>query len=123
MKILKVLFIITLVFSLAGCIQDYIIAPDGTTMNISAFPSTIYYTDDYSTITVTAFEPSGRPVRDDVYVYFYTTMGIIDSEAKTKNGKVEVKLYSNGEIGTAAVTASMSGAEDVSINIEITDEL
>jgi len=116
----KVLFIsLVIVFSLflTSCIQDYLIAPEGTTLNITAKPDVIYYNNDYSKITVTAFEPTGRPIRDGIIVYFNSDLGSIAEQAKTKNGKVSVKLYSTGKEGTANVTATMPGAGEVSTQV------
>lgn len=116
--------ILAIVFSLflISCIQDYLIAPEGTTLSITAKPDTIYYDNDYSTITVTAFEQSGRPIRDGIIVYFYTDLGSIAEQAKTKNGKASVKLYSTGKEGIANVTATMLGAGEVSTQVEFSTD-
>ncbi len=115
-----IITILIIVFSLllSSCIQDYLIAPEGTTLTITAKPAVIYYENDYSIVTVTAFEPSGRPIRDGIIVYFYTDLGSIPEQAKTKNGKVSIKLYSTGKEGIANVTATMPGAGEASVQVE-----
>ncbi len=117
MKKIGSLFFFVLLILSVSCIQDYLIAPEGTTLSITAKPAEIYYENDFSTITVTAFEKSGRPIRDGIPVYFYTDLGSIVEEAKTKNGKVAVKLYSTGKEGIANVTATMPGAGEVSVQV------
>ncbi len=119
MKKKLIVLVFVLALAMTGCIQDYLVAPKGTTLYINAYPTTIYYENDYSLITVTAFEASGRPIRDDVTVYFFTDLGTITPEAKTKDGKAVVKLYSDKREGTATVKASMPGAGDVTVSVEI----
>jgi hypothetical protein len=119
MKKKIVIILIFLIISLMGCIQDYLVAPEGTTLYVNTYPTTIYYENDYSLITVTAFEASGRPIRDDVAVYFFTDLGTITPEAKTKDGKAVVKLYSDKREGTATVKVSMPGAGEATVSIEI----
>ncbi len=121
-KISLLVLTLFIVFSVS-CIQDYLIAPEGTTLSITAKPTVIYYDNDYSIITVSAFEKTGRPIRDGITVYFYSDLGSIVEEAKTKNGKVSVKLYSTGEEGTANVTATMPGAGEVSVQVVFSSDV
>ena len=119
MKKILIILLFFISFTMVACIQDYLVAPEGTTLYVNAYPTTIYYDNDYSLITVTAFEASGRPIRDDVSVYFFTDLGTITPEAKTKDGKVVVKLYSDKREGTATVKVSMPGAGDATVSVEI----
>ncbi len=113
--------IFTLVFLFTACVEEEPLAPEGTTVYIKADPDTIYSTNDSSTIIVTAYEPNGLPIRDNVTVYFSTTLGVIIDQAKTKDGYVSVKLYSDGRAGTAEVTAYMPKAEPVSVTVNIVE--
>lgn len=55
---------------------------------------------------------AGTPVQNGTVVSFTTSLGTIEpAEAKTENGKVSVKLKTNGESGTATITAYSGGAK------------
>jgi hypothetical protein len=61
--------------------------------------------------TTTSSPGAGTPVQNGTLVSFTTTIGRIEpSEARTQNGQVRVKFISNGQSGTATVTAFSGGA-------------
>ncbi len=121
-KVLIAIFVLFLIFIFTvSCVEEQPLAPEGTTVYIKADPTTIYSTNDYSKIIVTAYEPNGLPIRDNVSVYFSSDIGIITDEAKTKDGYVVVNFYSDGRTGTATITARMPKAEPVSVQVEIVE--
>lgn len=62
--------------------------------------------------TATATTGAGTPVQNGTVVSFTTTIGTIEpAEARTTNGKVMVKLVTNGQSGKATVTAYSGGAK------------
>src|SRR5918993_314894 len=63
---------------------------------------------------------AGTPVQNGTLVSFTTTLGRIEpSEARTRNGQVRVKFISNGQSGTARVTAYSGGASGTLENLLI----
>lgn len=55
---------------------------------------------------------AGTPVQNGTVVSFTTNIGTIEpAEAKTVNGKVSVKLMTNGQSGKATITAYSGGAK------------
>jgi hypothetical protein len=63
------------------------------------------------TTTPASTPGAGTPVQNGTLVSFTTTIGRIEpSEARTQNGQVRVKFVSNGQSGTATVTAFSGGA-------------
>ncbi len=63
---------------------------------------------------------AGTPVQNGTLVSFTTTLGAIEpSEARTNNGQVRVKFKSNGQSGTATVTAFSGGASGKLENLKV----
>jgi hypothetical protein len=61
--------------------------------------------------TTTSSPGAGTPVQNGTLVSFTTTIGRVEpSEARTQNGQVRVKFISNGQSGTATITAFSGGA-------------
>ncbi|HXB56648.1 MAG TPA: hypothetical protein VN461_17905 [Vicinamibacteria bacterium] len=54
-------------------------------------------------------EPAGFPVPDGTVAQFFTTLGRIDPEGKTKNGIVRVNFVSDSRSGTASITVVSGG--------------
>jgi hypothetical protein len=73
-----------------------------------------------TTPTATTRAGAGTPVQNGTLVSFTTTLGRIEpSEARTQNGQVRVKFISNGQSGTAKVTAYSGGASGTLENLLI----
>ncbi len=63
---------------------------------------------------------AGTPVQNGTLVSFTSTLGTIDpSEARTNNGQVRVKFRSNGQSGTATITAFSGGASGKLENLKV----
>lgn len=63
---------------------------------------------------------AGTPVQNGTLVSFTTTMGRIEpAEARTQNGQVRVKFISNGQSGTATITAFSGGASGRLENLRV----
>ena len=61
--------------------------------------------------TSTSNVGAGTPVQNGTLVTFTTTLGRIEpSEARTQNGQVRVRFVSDGQSGTATITAFSGGA-------------
>ena len=63
---------------------------------------------------------AGTPVQNGTLVSFTSTLGTIEpSEARTNNGQVRVKFRSNGQSGTATITAFSGGASGKLENLKV----
>ncbi len=61
--------------------------------------------------STTSSPGAGTPVQNGTLVSFTSTIGRVEpSEARTQNGQVRVKFISNGQSGTATITAFSGGA-------------
>ncbi|MDH7600559.1 MAG: Ig-like domain-containing protein [Armatimonadota bacterium] len=61
--------------------------------------------NSYATITAEARDPYGRVVPDGTIIEFTTTLGVIETHARTAAGVARVKLESGTTPGTAVVSA------------------
>jgi hypothetical protein len=92
---------------LAGCDKASPVAPEGTTLTLSASPAEISSANGTSIITVVARKANGQPVTPGTEVRFSTTLGTIDPVVETdRSGVAEATLRGDGRLGTAHVTAS-----------------
>jgi hypothetical protein len=124
--------IAALAFS-AACDETSILAPTGSELTLVAPTGTVaangsleltahlfrggYGAGDAGTITPGV----GPPVRDDTIVTFVTSIGRMEpAEAKTKDGRVTVRLVGDGRAGTAKITA-FSGPAFGTLDIVITE--
>ncbi|HKC11723.1 MAG TPA: Ig-like domain-containing protein [Vicinamibacteria bacterium] len=60
-------------------------------------------------ISVLIIEPAGFPVPDGTVAQFFTTLGHIDSQGKTKDGVVRVNFVSDSRSGTASISVLSGG--------------
>lgn len=95
---------------LHACDKASPVAPDGTTVSLSANPSQIASASGTSTITAIVRKSNGTPVVRGTEVRFATNLGSVDSLAETDSeGIARVTLRGDGRQGTATVTASVGG--------------
>jgi Invasin, domain 3 len=101
------LFSLALLLPLAGCDKATPVAPDGTTLAISADPSTVSL-NGTSTITVIGRRPNGSPLVAGTEIQFSTNLGRIDPLIGTtdSSGVVTAVFQADNRAGTATVTAS-----------------
>jgi hypothetical protein len=92
-----------------GCAGALPTAPLGTVMTLSPNPSFIPAHGGVSVITAVLVEPAGTPVSDGTVVQFFTTLGRIDREGRTRDGMARVNLVSDSRSGEAVVTAVSGG--------------
>ena len=92
---------------LAGCDKASPVAPEGTTLTLSASPAEISAANGGSIITVVARKANGQPVTPGTRIRFSTTLGTIDPVVETdRSGVAEATLRGDGRLGTAHITAS-----------------
>ena len=105
-----------------ACDSVPLLAPSESTI-IIASDRLILPVNGEATITATVTEQSGTAVHNGTLVTFSTSLGSLEpAEARTRNGKVAVKLYAGTESGTAVInafsgSASATGESAVSIQI------
>ncbi len=100
---------LVLAFAFSRCTGVPLTAASGSSLFIQANPIAIPANGGVSVITVTVLEQSGTPPPNGTVVFFFTNLGHIDSEAKTKDGVVRVNLVSDSRSGTATVNAVSGG--------------
>jgi len=118
------------VIAVAGpvaCERVPLLAPTGTVINLTLASDVAALNSSVDVIavlienggasgtgtgTASSTTGAGTPVQNGTTVSFTTTIGTIEpSEAKTQNGRVNVKLVTNGQSGKATVTAFSGGAK------------
>ncbi len=104
---------------LFSCSEGTPVAPEGTILRISAFPTLIGKVGR-STVTVSAYRVTGNPVNPGTEVRFSSSLGSIDPVAYTSDsGQATAVLQGTGRVGTATVSAFSGGVEPVTIDIAI----
>jgi hypothetical protein len=95
-----------------GSCTDYIVgAPPNSTITVIVNPPFIVANGGVSVITAIVMEATsfGTPVPDGTVVQFFTTLGRIDDQVKTKNGVAKANLVSDNRSGTANITVISGG--------------
>jgi hypothetical protein len=111
-------------FLLGSCNQVDFTAPDGTTLTISAQPTSIAENGN-SILTVTGTRFNGAPAPDGVVVRFTVdgNLGTITpNPIELHDGVGTATFHAAGRSGTVTITASSGNAEAVSVEIAIGDE-
>jgi hypothetical protein len=73
-----------------------------------------------TTPTTTSSSGAGTPVQNGTVITFTTTLGRIEPvDARTQNGQVRVRFISNGQSGTATITAFSGGASAKLENLRV----
>lgn len=106
----RLLLVTSAAILLPACDKASPVAPDGTTVSLSANPSQVSSTTGASTITAIVRKANGTPVVRGTEVRFATNLGSVETLAETDNdGIARVTLRGDGRQGTATVTASVGG--------------
>jgi hypothetical protein len=96
--------------TVSGCAGALFTAPPGSGIFVQANPEFIPAHGGVAVITVGLIEPSGTYVPDGTTVQFFTNLGTIEREARTRGGFARANLVSDSRSGRATVTA-VSGGE------------
>jgi hypothetical protein len=105
--------------ALAGCSEGTPVAPSGTILRVSAYPTRIG-TAGLSTVTVSAYRSTGNPVNPGTEVRMSSTLGIVEPVVYTNDsGQASARLRGDGRVGTATVSAFSGGVDPVTIDIAI----
>ena len=98
-----------LLSALAACAGVLFTAPPGSTIALNANPPFVASDGGVSVITAVVIEPNGTPVSDGTVVLFFTDLGTIEPQGKTKNGLAKVNFISDSRSGTATIRALSGG--------------
>ena len=96
--------------ALAGCAGVLFTAPPGSSCSLIANPPFVASDGGVSNITALVIEPAGTTVSDGTVILFFTDIGLIDRQAKTKDGLAHVNFTSDSRSGVAHISAICGGA-------------
>src|SRR5207249_3174950 len=103
--------VIGLTFLAAACQKVPLLAPSGSTINLTASQTAIP-ANGTAQLIAQLLEPAGTPPHSGTHVIFTTTLGTIEpSEVETDvNGRAVATFKAGGANGNATITASSGGA-------------
>ncbi|MCZ6726623.1 MAG: PKD domain-containing protein [Acidobacteria bacterium] len=102
-----------------GCDRPIPVAPEGSTLTVTANPSKIQILGS-SSITILARKMDGTPVNGGTEITLSTNLGTIEPLVKTDAGGVaKATLTGDGRIGTAVVQAFSGAAGEATIDVQI----
>jgi hypothetical protein len=105
-RVLGAAFLLATAIACAGVLFT---APPGSTISLIANPPFVASDGGVSVITAIVIEPNGTPVSDGTIVLFFTDIGTIEPQGKTKNGLARVNFISDSRSGTATIRALSGG--------------
>ena len=103
----------------AACDKVPLTAPTGSTVTLFS-NTTIVPVNGTADITATVVETGGTLVQNGTLVTFTTTIGQIDpGEARTRDGKVTVRLIAGTRSGRAVIRAFSGGITSGDLSVDI----
>jgi hypothetical protein len=103
----------------AACDKVPLTAPTGSTVTLFS-NTTLVPVNGAADITATVIEAGGTLVQNGTLVTFTTTIGQIDpGEARTRDGKVTVRLLAGTRSGRAVVRAFSGGTTSGDLSVDI----
>jgi hypothetical protein len=103
----------------AACDKVPLTAPTGSTVTLFS-NTTIVPVNGAAEITATVIEAGGTLVQNGTLVTFTTTIGQLDPpEARTRDGKVTVRLVAGARSGRAVVRAFSGGVTSGDLSVDI----
>lgn len=101
--------LVVFVATIVACAGVLFTAPPGSTCQAIANPDTVPANGGTSLITVIVTEPIGTTVADGTIILFFTNLGTIDPQAKTKDGIAHANFVSDSRSGDALIQVSCGG--------------
>jgi hypothetical protein len=108
-----------LVALLVACEEAYLTAPPGSTLDVVANPSFVASHGGTSELMAFVLEPTGTAPPDGTVVRWFTNLGRIDPETRTRRGVALARFVSDARSGTATVRAISGGVESEEIEITV----
>ncbi len=103
----------------AACDKVPLTAPTGSTVTLFS-NTTIVPVNGAAEITATVIEAGGTQVQNGTLVTFTTTIGQLDpGEARTRDGRVTVRLMAGSRSGRAVVRAFSGGITSGDLSVDI----
>ena len=99
-----------LLAAMAACAGVLFTAPPGSSISLIASPPFVASDGGVSVITAIVIEPAGTTVADGTVVLFFTDIGNIEPQGKTRNGIAHVNFTSDSRSGVAHIQAVSGGA-------------
>jgi hypothetical protein len=96
--------------ALTACAGVLFTAPPGSSCSLIANPPFVASDGGVSAITALVIEPAGTTVSDGTVVLFFTDIGMIDRQGKTRDGIARVNFTSDSRSGVAHISAICGGA-------------
>jgi hypothetical protein len=93
----------------AACAGVLFTAPPGSSITLISNPPFVASNGGVSVITAIVVEPNGTPVSDGTVVLFFTDIGTIDRQGKTKDGIARVNFVADSRSGVATIRALSGG--------------
>jgi hypothetical protein len=93
-----------------ACAGVLLTAPAGSSCTLIPNPTFVPANGGVSVITTVVTEPAGTPVANGTVILYFTDLGTIDRQGKTKDGVARVNFISDSRSGIANITASCGGA-------------
>ncbi len=107
------------VLATVACDKVPLTAPTGSTVTLFS-NTTIVPVNGTADITATVIEAGGTQVQNGTLVTFSTTIGQLDpAEARTRDGKVTVRLVAGTRSGRAIVRAFSGGVTSGDLSVDI----
>ena len=101
--------LLALALLLPMCTGVPLTAPSNSDITLIANPTFVAAHGGVSVVTAIVTEPAGTPPPNGTVVFFFTDLGTVDAEGKTKDGVARVNFVSDSRSGTAHVTAVSGG--------------
>ena len=95
-----------LVMTNVTCGEAPMVAVPGSTLAIFANPPFIVANGGVSVISALVIDPNGTPAANGTVVLFFTTLGRIEAQGRTRDGVARVNLVADSRSGTATVTGA-----------------
>lgn len=104
--------LLALALPLPMCTGVPMTAPSGSDLKLIANPTFVPANGGVSVITAIVTEPAGTPPPNGTVVFFFTDLGSVDAEGKTKDGVARVNFVSDSRSGTATVRGVSGGVAE-----------
>jgi hypothetical protein len=100
---------VVLLMAVIACAGVLFTAPAGSSCTLIPNPPFVAADGGVSLITTIVTEPAGTPVSNGTVILFFTDIGSIDAQGKTKDGIARVNFVADSRSGTAHITALCGG--------------
>jgi Big-like domain-containing protein len=114
------LLTVALTVALVSCEDAFLTAPPGSTLNISANPFFVAAHGGRSFLTAFLTEETGTAVPDGTVVHWFTDLGRVDAETRTRGGFAQANFVSDARSGVAHVRAISGPIQSTPASLDIT---